>query len=80
MILHVVNQRLSTAPDFVAPGDAIVLIENGVYSRISARDSDVYCLSADCDARGVSVAEGMKTISYEEFVTLCTEFDKVVTW
>ena len=80
MILHVINQRLHSAPELVAPGDVIVLIENGVYNQFGDVALDVYAIAADCDARGVMCAESTKKISYEEFVDLCTRVDKVVSW
>lgn len=80
MILHLVNERRTVAPEFAAPGDVIVLIENGVYSQFKDIACDVYAIGADCDARGVTPHGNTKKISYEEFVDLCTRLDKVVSW
>ncbi|MFT5561301.1 MAG: tRNA 2-thiouridine synthesizing protein B [Candidatus Azotimanducaceae bacterium] len=65
-------------------GDAVILIENGVYSlsEHSAFDSaiPVYAVEADVLARGVQPGEAIGLVDYIGFVQLCTDYDKVVTW
>ena len=76
----VVNENLR----FVAPGDQILLIEDGVYALLT--DSQVtghgnlYALDIDVKARGITTNSSCKTISYDEFVTLCVDADQVKNW
>lgn len=55
--------------------DAIVLIGDGVYG--SNLYPELICLSDDARARGVDV---QNSISYAEFVELCTQHHPVVSW
>jgi len=70
-------------------GDAVILIENGVYAfaeyfvtegSISQYSASVFAVEADVLARGVPPGDAIKLIDYTGFVQLCTEYDKVVTW
>jgi tRNA 2-thiouridine synthesizing protein B len=68
----------------VSDGDAILLIENAVYGQLSGDDSDLdvklFVLEADLEARGVTAHSDYKVIDYAGFVSLCTEYDKVISW
>lgn len=70
-------------------GDALILIENGVYAiskystseYLSAEDrAPVFAVEADVLARGMSTDENIELVDYAGFVRLCTLYDKVVTW
>ena len=77
------EQMLNTAN----AGDAVLLIEDGVYyclqSTINRRiqDIQVYALQDDLHARGIPYEESdVKLASYDKFVELCTNHDKVINW
>lgn len=85
--LHIIN-RTKLEP-FTTAGDAIILIENGVYNvseystseRLSTEDSvPVFAVEADVFARGMKADENIELVDYTGFVQLCTLYDKVVTW
>lgn len=68
-------------------GDAILLIEDGVYycmqSTLNRRlqDMPVYALKDDLLARGIPDEESDTILaSYEDFVELTTQHDKVINW
>ncbi|MEX0941613.1 MAG: sulfurtransferase complex subunit TusB [Pseudomonadales bacterium] len=95
MILHTVNKSplressLGSCLQFMAQADAIVLLEDGVYAAIKnvdfglgAASGRVYALESDIKARGLDarLRDDIKVIGYEDFVTLCTEYDVVKSW
>lgn len=92
-LAHTLNKRLSQV---IHNNDAVILIEDGVYQcldlyheadinsdnmswpRISKR---IYALKDDAIARGIPITlEGYNFISYEEFVKLSFEHNKVISW
>ncbi len=99
-ILHTVNKSpfekttLQSCLDHALPGDAVILIEDGVYAalprtaasnRIAARMNEVsfYALGPDLSARGVangSLADGVKVVDYDGFVDLVTEHEIAQAW
>jgi len=99
-ILHTVNKSpfektaLQSCLDHASPGDAVLLIEDGVYAaisqtsaseRIAARKNEVsfYALGPDLLARGVgngSLAEGVKVVGYDGFVDLVAEYEIAQAW
>jgi tRNA 2-thiouridine synthesizing protein B len=79
--------------EIAATGSGILLIEDGVYgalanSELSDRIMVVlarhkfYVLSPDLQARGIEdvILDGITPVDYSGFVTLCTQFDKVLSW
>jgi len=69
------------------------LIEDGVYAALANSDLSAqilavmdkhtfYVLGPDLLARGIqnSVLEQIESVDYSGFVTLCTQYDKVVSW
>lgn len=99
MILHTVNKSplasgcLIACLRFVVPGDAIVLLEDGVYAAGRGVDCGfdyhfentgpaVYAVSADIDARGLTrrLRDNVGVIDYDEFVSLCTQYDVIKNW
>ena len=92
MILHTVNKSPYSSPcltDCIAlcsEGDAILLIEDGVYAAQDAysiaAENKVYALQADIEARGLSgkLAANVTVIDDSGFVMLATQHEKVVSW
>jgi len=95
-ILHLVNKSpyeknsLDTCVGYVQAGDALLLIEDGVYGAIGSGRAaaklaglDVSVLGADLAARGIGedkLAEGVKVVDYAAFVDMTTAKDKVQSW
>lgn len=91
--LHLVNkpgQPFLLCQRALAPGDGLLLIEEGVYlllaeaEAINALSSSVFCyyLASDGQARGIlPVAEQPVTaVDYPQFVQLTQDHDRVVSW
>ncbi|SDK15065.1 sulfurtransferase complex subunit TusB [Microbulbifer yueqingensis] len=91
MSLHIVSKSpfSSTAlADCLAAfseGDALLLIEDGVYA-LSGRMSEspavrpVYCLESDARARGLEIPGAVEAIDDARWVALCTEHNPIVSW
>ena len=99
-ILHTVNKSpfekstFKSCIDHAKSGDAVLLIEDGVYaatrgttaqSLITARNGDLalYALGADLEARGISegsLIEGISVVDYGGFVDLVTKHDVSQAW
>jgi tRNA 2-thiouridine synthesizing protein B len=95
-ILHLVNKSpyernsLDTCVGYCREGDAVLLIEDGVYAAISTVKAasrlsglDVCVLGPDLQARGISedkLVEGVKVVDYADFVDLVEAKDKVQSW
>ncbi len=95
-MLHVVNKSpyernsLDACIGYCKDGDAVLLIEDGVYAAMKVGSSaaklhglDVAALGADLAARGISedkLAEGIKVVDYAGFVDLVEAKDKVQSW
>ena len=97
-ILHTVNKSpfqkndLSSCLAHVNDGDAVLLIEDGVYGavagtevakQVSDTDASVYVLGGDLAARGIAddkIAEGIKVVGYDGFVNLALEHSAVNSW
>ncbi|WP_105104210.1 sulfurtransferase complex subunit TusB [Microbulbifer pacificus] len=90
MTLHIVNQSpfagsaLRDCLNAFHPGDALLLIEDGVYAAADRQTAlptgATYCLTADARARGVSIPATVESIDEARWVTLCTEHNPVVSW
>ncbi|MGL6162099.1 sulfurtransferase complex subunit TusB [Microbulbifer sp.] len=91
MTLHIVSKSpysssaLTDCIGSFAEGDALLLIEDGVYALSGPASekiavSPVYCLEADTDARGLSIPENIQAIDDARWVSLCTEHNPVVSW
>ncbi len=73
-------------------GDAVLLIEDGVYGaisgtdiaqQISSADASIYVLGGDLAARGIAsekITKGIKVVDYDGFVDLTTEHSAVNSW
>lgn len=97
-ILHTVAKSpfqksdLSSCLAHANSGDAVLLIEDGVYGamagtavaeKVASADADIYVLGSDLAARGIAgekVADGIKVIEYDGFVDLATKHKAVNSW
>ncbi|QFY89771.1 sulfurtransferase complex subunit TusB [Magnetovirga frankeli] len=95
-ILHLVNKSpyernsLSTCAGYVKDGDAVLLIEDGVYAAIAGgkaadelKGLEVSVLGPDLAARGISedkLVGGVTVVDYAGFVDLSVAKDKVQSW
>ena len=98
-MLHTVNKSpfetnaLLSCLTHTSKGDAVLLIEDGVYA--AARDTAVskqvqealksvpiYALKPDVEARGLQtrVMDGVRLVDYEGFVDLVVEHNAVQSW
>ena len=84
---------LQSCLEIAAVDSGIILIEDGVYCALANTEltelistaltrHKIYVLTPDLQARGIadSILAGIETVDYVGFVTLCTQFDKVVSW
>ena len=98
--LHTVNkspfatQALVSCLNHVKEGDAVLMIEDGVYGGTSGTGlSDIveslgkkvslYVLTPDLDARGIDAGRLMspvKSVDYEGFVDLVASHDRTQAW
>lgn len=96
-MLHTVNKAPLSASSLrdclalAAPGDPVLLYEDGVYAAAASAASapwvqaalaqrPIYALEADLQARGVSrLVEGVQVVDYGGFVALVEEHN-VVPW
>ena len=98
--LHTVNKSpfnrnsLETCLRLAGKGNAVLLLEDGVYGAMQANnasamvekalsDVSIYVLGADMKARGVDtgkIIDGIKVVDYKGFVDLTVEHDKVNAW
>lgn len=94
MILHTVNkspfssQCLAECLSVCRQGDAILLLEDGVYAALNPLpenapgDLQRYALAADVDARGLRerLQPDIQLADDRGFVQLTTQFDNVISW
>ncbi len=89
MTLHVVNKppsnpAIASCLTAVRPGDAVLLIEHGVYCAPDAASEDVtiYALEVDVRARGLTsrMPPNVRIADDARFVELACEHNPIVTW
>ncbi|MFC6631776.1 sulfurtransferase complex subunit TusB [Microbulbifer taiwanensis] len=91
MTLHIVNKSpyssraLADCFASFADGDALLLIEDGVYALTgfiadNIAVAPVYCLEADVRARGLQMPKGIQSLDDTGWVKLCTEHNPIVSW
>ena len=89
MTLHLVNKppsnpAMSSCLATVLPGDAVLLIEHGVYCAANAsfREVTIYALDVDVRARGLdgNIPPEVQLIDDARFVQLACEHNPIVTW
>jgi tRNA 2-thiouridine synthesizing protein B len=98
--LHTVNKSpfatgaLTSCLDHCKDGDAILMIEDGVYGgltgtsvadRVQQKNGAVaiYVLSPDADARGLAadrLLTGVNGVDYDGFVDLVADHDRTQAW
>ncbi len=98
--LHTVNKSPFGNGAFLSclkhckPGDAVLLLEDGVYGAIggsalanqveaSLGDVALYVLEGDAKARGIDAGKllgAAKPVGYDGFVDLVTEHDRTQSW
>ena len=97
-ILHAVNKSpfqkndLESCLSHANAGDAVIMIEDGVYGAISGTkvadqvsksEATIYVLGGDLAARGINedkITEGIKVVGYDGFVDLASEHNAVNSW
>ena len=95
-ILHLANKSpyernwLDTCVAYYKDGDAVLLIEDGIYAAIKAgslaaklEGLEVAVLGADLAARGIPedrLIDGVKIVGYGDFVDLVEAKDKTQSW
>lgn len=97
-ILHTVNKSPFQKSDLASSlahansGDAVLLIEDGVYGALPNTDAamlvsnasaSVYVLGSDLSARGIAqdkIADDITVVSYDGFVDLVTQHKAVNSW
>ena len=99
-VLHLVNrspgetQALAQCLDRVGAGDAILLLESGVYAAMkssiiavrlteSMAKVSIHALAPDLAARGIAkeeMLEGIELVSYEGFVNLSIAHQPILSW
>lgn len=95
MSLHIFNQPhteqavLNNMLAVISDGDAIILIENGVYLAQTSSAQlfqylavKVYALSPDVTARGLNsrLDSSIELVDDQGFVKLCCEQPKTISW
>ena len=94
MILHLINKApshsaLRDSLPFISASDAVILIDDGVYAAISnteacqqlqASTAACYALADDVATRGITVADNITLVTMADFVDLCFDADKTLSW
>ena len=97
--LHTVNKSaqqsgiLSSCLSIAAPGETVLLIEDGVYALVGCIASNnllidkhpdiaLFALREDLQARGLEalVSTQVQIINYGEFVALTCRYSKTISW
>ena len=98
--LHTVNKSpldrnaLESAIQHASKGNAVLMIEDGVYGAMSGTqksemvsgamgDISFYVMGPDLKARGIDegrVIDGVKVVDYSGFVALVAEHDATQSW
>ena len=98
-MLHIVNKSphqtgsLTSCLRMVLPGDAVLLIEDGIYAATAGSPLEAslreagsqvrfYALKPDMDARGMAsrALDGVMLVDYGGFVDLVTEHSASNSW
>ncbi len=84
--LHIVNAAaaLDSCLPLVGDGDALLLIEDGVYAarRDLQVSASLYVLESDMEARGLPgrIDTAFQIVDYDGFVQLVERYCPIVTW
>jgi tRNA 2-thiouridine synthesizing protein B len=90
-VLHLVNstEGLGRCLDRLGPGDAVILLEAGVYAAMASSgkpegmDVDLFVLQEHLSQRGIArtrVRPAFTLINFEGFVGLTVRHTRSVTW
>ncbi|MFM8330769.1 MAG: sulfurtransferase complex subunit TusB [Candidatus Methylumidiphilus sp.] len=95
-VLHLVSRSPGESQAFaqclarVGEGDALVLLEGGVYAALAGhadalalRQVEIYAVSADLAARGIAeeaLAEGVAVVDYAGLVELSLRHSPSLSW
>ncbi len=99
-MLHTVNKppfssdSLKLCLDYAQAGDAVLLLEDGVYAAIEGNqfakllqsglaDKQVVAIGPDLKTRGIAeekMIQGIQIVGYDGFVDLVVNHDKVQSW
>ena len=78
--------------ELCSTNDSLILLENAVYAvessdliervtnLINQHNVQAYVVADDAKARGLSITGPFRAASYEDFVKLSTEHQRVITW
>jgi tRNA 2-thiouridine synthesizing protein B len=91
MTLHLIQKSpfttsvLQNCLDVINEEDIILLMQDGVYScqlpTLSTIENRILVLRDDLDARGIQADKtDIEIISYENFVTFCTQCKNIISW
>ena len=90
MVLHLIQRSpfsstaLSDCLNIIASEDSILFMQDGVYTLThpSLKNINNSCnwLQDDLNARGLSSTAIENPLSYSEFVNLCANHEKVISW
>lgn len=90
MVLHLIQRSpfssttLSDCLNILGNEDSLLFMQDGVYIQNHPTLPDiinpVYVLQDDLKARGLLTSTLGKSINYQEFVLLCTQHEKVISW
>ena len=83
MILHTINKpaALAQCEALIAEGDAVVLIEDGVYLALQSLPFPVRVMDGDAEARGITAKLNRdQMINYAGLVDLSVQADKICAW
>lgn len=61
-------------------GDAVYALQPGCKMLVAVKNSNVFALEEDLQARGLQAPEGISSVDYAAFVELSLHYDKVNTW
>lgn len=90
MVLHLIQRSpfastaLADCLKIIGKEDSILFMQDGVYAlnheSLENITNTSYWLQDDTTARGLKHGTLGKLASYQNFVSLCTQHDKVISW
>ncbi|MEH6344700.1 MAG: sulfurtransferase complex subunit TusB [Bermanella sp.] len=90
MVLHLIQRSpfssttLSDCLNIIGKEDSLLFMQDGVYIQshpsLASIKNSVYFLYDDLKARGIEKGSTGKSLNYQEFVQLCTQHDKIISW
>ncbi len=78
------NSALKDCLNTIGENDSVLFMQDGTYTLNHPLLVDIknptYTLLQDSCARGLSTPASTKAIEYDEFVTLCSQHNHVLSW